>query len=178
MSTDPDDLGQGPGGDGSGGAGTPTPNSLEAVQADNERLKQENAKLREDKREERARALGAEHGLSPTQVDLLKLLPADQQETAAKALEAERGAPTGGAPPAGDGGQPPAPAAGDPAAPGAPPPDPSLQAFDGQPPGNPVGDPSLSWQDEMRERIDKAETLEEIAAIQLDYKQRSRAAGG
>lgn len=169
MSTDPEELGQGPGGDGSGGAGTPTP---DALAQEVERLKQENAKLREDKRVERARALGAEHGLTPTQTDLLKLVPADQMEEKAQALAAERGTPAGGAP-SGTDGQPTPPAT-PPADGGAPPADPSLTAFDGSPPGQPPPDPSLSWQDELHKELDQANTLEEIADIQRKYRDRQR----
>lgn len=163
MSTDPDDLGQGPG-PGNGGTGTPTPNPLAERDAEIERLKQENAKLREDKREERARALGAEHGLTPTQTDLLKLLPADQMAEKAKALADERGAAASGAPP-GDGGQPPPPAE--------PPAEPNLTDFDNAG-GKPPADPSLSWQDELRKEIDAAGSLEEIADIQRKYRDRQR----
>lgn len=163
MSTDPDDLGQGPG-DRSGGAGTPTPEQLE-----NERLKQENADLRKANREERATALGATHGLTPTQIELLKLVPKDQMEEKAIALASERQGPPSPAPAPADGdGQPPPPAD------GAPPADPSLQAFDGAPAGQPVGDPSLSWQAELHERLNEAETLEEVADIQREFRERQR----
>jgi hypothetical protein len=167
MSADPDDLGQGPGG-GNGGTGTPTPDPRDA---EVERLKQENAKLREERREERARALGAEHGLTPGMTDLLKLLPADQMEEKAKALAAER-APASGAPP-GDGGQPTPPAEPPAGATGAPPADPNLQDFE-KSGGQPPPDPSLSWQDELSKEIAGANSLEELADIQRKYRERQR----
>jgi hypothetical protein len=170
MSVDPDDLGtlEGAGGD----SGTPTPSQGDAA-ARIAQLEQENAKLREDKRAERARAVGAEFHLTPTQVELLKLVPADQIEDKAKALASEMAAaPAAPAPaPAGD-----APAS-EPPAPLPPPAEGVLASFDGPPTGNPPAAPALSWQDEMHKRVKEAKSMEEIAAIQLEYKQRQSAGG-
>jgi hypothetical protein len=168
MPDDPDDLGTLEGdGDGSG---TPTPGDGDLA-AENAKLKQENAKLREDKRAERARALGAELKLTPTQVELLKLVPADQIEEKAKALAAEMSpAPAAVPAPAGDAptGEPPA---------AEPPGADVLAGFDGGPTGNPPADPALSWQDEMAREVAAAETLEEMSAIQTKYRMRQQATG-
>src|SRR5438128_5710952 len=50
---------------------------------DTERLKRENAQLRQEIREAQASRLGTEHGLTPAQVDHLKEVPRDQQEKVA-----------------------------------------------------------------------------------------------
>jgi hypothetical protein len=155
-------------------AGTPTPTAADPKDQRIALLEQENAKLREDKRTERARALGAEHKLPASVVDLLKTVPADQMEDRAKALAAELhpaapatppSPPAGGTPPA-DPGQPPA----EPPAPV----DPTLASFEGLPGGQPT-DAALGYQDELRERLGKAESLEEIEAIQQELKQRQKA---
>jgi len=153
--------------------GTPTPTAGDPKDARIALLEQENAKLREDRRTERARALGAEHKLTPSMVELLKMVPADKMEDQAKALGDEmRGTapkppsppPTGGEPPA-DPGTPPAPT---------PPADPTLASFEQVPGGEPP-DPALGFQDELRERLNKAGTLEEIEQIQQEYRQKQKA---
>lgn len=173
MSVNPDDLGrlEGEGGE----SGTLTPSGADP-QARIRELEQENHALREDKRAERARALGAELHLAPTQVELLKLVPADQMQEKATALAEEMKQPAPAAPappPVGD--APPAPAP--PAAAGDPPLVEVLGALDGSQGGNPLPDPSLSWQDEMDRRVAAAKDLAEIAAIQQEYKQRQNATG-
>ena len=66
-------------------------------------LEADNAKLREDRRTDRADALAAKHGFAdkPTLVELLKGVPADQMQAKAEALAADLGspAPAGSAPP-------------------------------------------------------------------------------
>jgi hypothetical protein len=169
--SDPDNLGMVPGDDGS--RGTPAPSGEDAA-ARIALLEQENAKLREDKRAERARAVGAEFHLPPTAVELLKAVPADQIEEKAKALAEEmKPAPaTPPLPPTGD-----APVTEPPVA-VEPPGIDVLRGLDGPPTGKPPADPALSWQDEMAKRIDAAKTLEEIAVIQQEYKQRQQSAQG
>jgi hypothetical protein len=171
MSVNPEDLGrlEGEGGE----SGTPTPSAGDLA-AENAQLKQENAKLREDKRAERARAVGAEFHLPPTAVELLKGVPADQIEEKAKALAAEMrpASATPPLPPTGD-----APVTEPPAA-VEPPGIDVLRGLDGPPTGNPPADPALSWQDEMQRRIGAANSIEEIALIQQEYKQRQQAAQG
>lgn len=166
MATDPVDPDQGTGLEGDGEEGTPTPSEAEALRAENATLKQENAKLREGRRQDRARALGAEHQLTPTQVELLQLVPADQMEDKAKALAAEQVRAPGGPPASGE--APPQET---------PPPDegPGAETFE-RTPGTPVTDPALSWQDELNQRIAKAKDMAEIADIQREFKERQRRA--
>jgi hypothetical protein len=165
---DPGDLGMDPG-QGPGDAGTPTPAAADDRDAEIERLKQENAQLREQRRGDRAKALGAEHRLTPTQVELLALVPADQMEDKAKALAAERGgAPAPTPAPAGDaptGDQPPA----------EPPSDPVLESFEDLP-GPDAAARHKAFQDELAERINGAKSLEEIEQIQREFRDRQRAA--
>jgi len=143
-----------------GDPGTPAPTDAGSVQAENERLKQENARLREERRSDRAKALGAQHGLTPTQVELLQLVPADQMEDKAKALESERGTT--------------AVAPAEIVEPVEPVVDPALASFEEVPGGDAPAAP-LSFQGEIRERINKAESLEEIEAIQREMRDRQRA---
>lgn len=157
------DLGVGP-----GDAGTPTP-AADDRDAEIERLKQENAQLREQRRGDRARALGAEHGLTPTQTELLSLVPADQMEDKAKALAAERGgAPAPTPAPAGDAStedQPPA----------EPPSDAVLETFEDLPPAD-AAKRYKAFQDELAERINGAGSLAEIEQIQREMRDRQKAA--
>jgi hypothetical protein len=165
---DPDDLGMDPG-QGPGDAGTPTPAAADDRDAEIDRLKQENAQLREQRRGDRAKALGAEHRLTPTQVELLALVKADEMEDKAKALAAERGgAPAPPPAPAGDaptGDQPPA----------EPPSDPVLESFEDLP-GPDAAARHKAFQDELAERINGAKSLEEIETIQREMRDRQRAA--
>ena len=154
-------------------AGTPTPTAADPTKdARIAELEQENAKLREDRRAERARALGAEHKLPASVVELLKTVPADQMEEKAKTLSAElHPAPAGSpSPPAGgpaptDPGTPPA----EPSAPA----DPTLESFERVPGGDPP-DPALGFQDELLQRVNGAKSLEEIEQIQQEFKRRQR----
>jgi hypothetical protein len=79
------------------GAGTPPqPSSME------DRLKAENAKLRQNVRDERAIRLGKEHTLPDSMVERLKKVPADEQEAWAQAIVEARGSvekPPEGEPP-------------------------------------------------------------------------------
>lgn len=162
MSTDPAELGTLEGGDG-GPPGTPTPTGADPRDERIALLEQENAKLREDRRGERARALGAELKLPATAVELLKTVPADQIEEKAKALADELGSLSGSGPPP----QPAEPPPSDP-------PDPSLEVFGNTPGGAPQADPALSFQDELNKRISEAKDMAEIAQIQQEFKQRQR----
>lgn len=143
-------------------AGTPTPSDdlMERIR----RLEQENAKLREERRAERAERLGATHGLTPTEVELLRAVPADQMEAKAKALAEERAQLMASK------AEPPeqAPAAGAP----------EVSAFDQEPAATAPQDVSLSWQDEMNRRISEAKSLEEIAQIQEEFRKRQIAGTG
>ena len=164
---DPGDLGMDLGA-GPGDAGTPTP-AADDRDAEIARLKQENHDLREQRRGDRATALGAEHGLTPTMVEILKLVPADQMEDKARALAAERGgAPALTPAPAGDaptGDQPPAEPVGDAV----------LESFEDLP-GPDAAARHKAFQDELAERINGAKSLEEIEGIQREMRDRQRAA--
>lgn len=135
------------------------------------KLKAENAGLREDKRKLTSEMLGTKHSLSPTQIDLLSQQPVDKQAEIAAKLEAERQTPA----PA------PAAAAGDPAAPPADPPapappaDPKVDnpalgqvgtALDGQP----VTGPPATWQDDLAQKVQKAQSSAELEAIQQHFR--------
>lgn len=151
-----------------GDAGTPAP-AADDRDAEIERLKQENAQLREQRRGDRAKALGAEHGLTPTQVELLALVPADQMEDKAKALAAERGgAPAPTPAPAGE-----APTGDEP--PAEPVRDQALESFEDLPPAE-AATRHKAFQDELVERVQGAKSLEEIETIQREMRQRQRAA--
>ncbi len=165
MSTDPADLGTLEGGTG-GDPGTLTPPASDPRDAEIAELKQENARLREERRGERARALGAELKLPATAIELLKTVPADQIEEKAKALAAELAGTPATPPAAPSGGSEPLP-------PPSEPPDPSLAAF-GHEPGGPQPEPALSFQDELKKRIADAEDMKEIEAIQREFRERSR----
>lgn len=139
--------------------GTPTPSDdlMERIR----RLEQENAKLREERRAERAERLGVAHGLTPTEVELLKMVPADQMEAKAQALAAERASLSKA-----------------PAQPAAEPPPaehPAVASFDTEPAPQAPADTSLSWQDELNRRISEASSLEEIARIQEEFRLRQLA---
>jgi hypothetical protein len=80
--------GQGPDGSLEGATGTQPP-QVDLTKKVSE-LEAENAKLREERRTERAKALGAEHGLTPTETELLTMLKADEMEAKAAKLAEER----------------------------------------------------------------------------------------
>jgi hypothetical protein len=143
--------------------GTPTPSA--DLESRLRQLEQENAKLREERRAERAARLGVELGLTPTEVELLKMLPADQMRAKAEALAQERAQLKAADEPASE------PAAPPPAA------SPDVAAFDREPAGGqPPLDRSLSWQDELNERLAKATSLAEVQAIQEEFRARQLAA--
>lgn len=175
MQTEGDLLGQGPGQTG-GAAGAPDPSSDEVA-----KLKAENAQLREEQRKSNARELGAKHGLTETQVELISSLSRDQQPTYAERLAAEmKGQQPAAAEPSADAKrQDPGPAAAAP--PGAQGPDLSdktqatLQAMDsdrGQQTAQPA--PAESLQQELSRRLLAAGSMEEITEIQREFKQRVR----
>lgn len=85
--TDPTVYPQGGQEGGEGATGSPPPGPDEA-------LKKENAELRATNRMLQAKALGAEHGLSPTQVELLGGIDLDKQADVAKRLHDEAKPPT------------------------------------------------------------------------------------
>ncbi len=124
MQTDPPGDPQGGYDQGAGATGTPPPGPDEA-------LKRENAELREKNRQLQAQALGATHGLTPTQIELLAGQDLDKQATfasklaeEAKATQPAQPAPTPTPAPTGE---PPAQPAAQPQQP-TPVPDPAAQA--------------------------------------------------
>ncbi len=134
--------------------GTPTPSDLaERLR----KLEQENAKLREERRAERAERLGVQHGLTPTEVELLKVLPADQMEAKAQALAEER-----------------AKLLGQRAAEPEPQPPEELKDFDKGPEAPPPSPPT-SLQDEMLRRISEAQSFDEIQRLQEEWRRRQLA---
>ena len=163
-------------GDGTGATGTSTP-TVEELQKQLADSEAKNATLREERRTDRATALGAEHGLTPTAVGLLSQIPVDQQEEKAKALAAEMGKPAAPATPASQGGNPPPEGAGDPAA------DPAVDAMataGGTTPVPTGGDGAqTSWQAEMAAEMGALDPgdFEGMKAIQAKYQSRSRDEG-
>lgn len=182
MSSDPADLGQGLGNDlGSQGGSSPD---------EAQRLKDENASLRQQNRAERADRLAVQHGLSPTQAELLKGVDLDKQEDYAKRLseEAKGAAPPAEPKPDQDPGkaQEPAPepkqtppqGEGEPKPQGQAAPDPVSQMGEGAASGSPTGDLPASVQEEFTQRINKAESLEEMNAIQAEMRNAQKQAEG
>lgn len=176
MQTDPADPAQGAGDPGTGATGSPD------LAAENARLKEDNAKAREELRQSTAKTLGTTHGLTPTQIELLSQQPRDKQEEIAKKLgeETKAAAGAGAAAPAGD------PAAGtDPAAPaatGTPAAEPadaaalaSMAAGGEQPQGGAVA--PTDWRAQMDREVAEASAkgdFDAIQAIQSKYKRISR----
>ena len=168
MQVDPTYGGQGSPAGGSGETGTQPPQTA----ADAKRiadLEAENATLREERRQERAKALGTEHGLTPTEVSLLSGLKADEMAATAAKLAEERKAitPPPATLPTGDPGTPapvPPPAV-------EPPNAPVLAAMNTGGEGAPgvVEMPPANTTDAMIREINGATSMEEIERIQLKY---------
>jgi len=157
---DPNDLGQGPGEGGGPPAGTSPPSG--ALEAENAKLKEENAKFRAERRQERTVALVEQHGLTARQaVELASLGSIEEIESkAASFAEANRAAGVS-TPPA------PAPA---PAPAAEPAIAPALAGLDGgEGGGTPTAAP-LSWVEEMQKELDAASSLAEMQQIQDKYK--------
>lgn len=177
MGMEPEDLGQGPEGQVPGASSSPGDDLRKRV----EQLEQENAKLREDRRHDRAAAFGERYGLTPTQVELLSTLKADEIEAKAKALHEEQAArsapeptPAGGGEPQG-GAEPPAGET-----PTSEPPNADVleKAGEGDD-GSPPGEPALGFQDELaralNDAVQRQASPEEFAAIQREFRERQRA---
>lgn len=167
--TTPDDAGQGLAGDEAGATGGSDPGAADAA------LKAENAGLRQANREERAKRLGAEHQLTPTQVELLQSVAFDEQEKYATRLAEESKAQANNvgsaAPPAQDGqGE------------NAPPPPEAADALAGMESGGEApqgGDqPASDWQTQMNQELAAAATkgdFDLVQEIQAKYQAISRA---
>jgi hypothetical protein len=170
MAMDPNDLGQGLGGDGDPATGTP-PNPASDQAAEVERLKRENAKLREERRHSTVDALVEAHGLSAKQALVIARLDTlDEIEAKAKEFAEANRAAAASAP----AGEQPAPAPTEPA--GQPTDAEGLQAMGEGGEGAQPTAASLSWRDQMDQEINGAESLEEVAQIQLKYKKLQQAA--
>lgn len=156
---------------GSGETGDPaTGNSPPSGDAEVARLKEENAKLRADRRNDRVRSLVAEHELSASQaLDLASL--GDLNDIEAKAAEFAAA-------------KPPAPAAPEAATPPPPTGEPAnadqLASMENGGEGASPSPESLSWIDQMNKEVNEAGSLEEIVEIQNRYRvlQQERVAGG
>jgi hypothetical protein len=166
---DPNELGQGPGEGGAPAAGSPP--AQPDLEAENARLKEENAKLRADRRRERTAALIDQHSLTARQaLELAGLGSLEEIEKRAEEFAVENAKAAGQAPPA------PAPA---PSA--EPSSEPSqvdaLAAMQG---GTDGGQPTpavdTSWTARMNAEIQKATTLDEVRAIQDKYRAEQMAA--
>jgi hypothetical protein len=169
MLTDPNDPGQGPGGPGFGATGSQPPQTA----ADAKRiadLEAENATLREERRQERAKTLGVEHGLTPTEVSLLSGLKADEMATTAAKLAEERKAitPPPTTPPTGE----PAPTS----TPAAEPPNAgALAAMQSGGEGAPsaIQTPPANSTEAMWAEVNAATSYEDVVRIQQKYKRMS-----
>ena len=159
-------------GQGLGGDQTPTGTQPpQTAAADAKRiadLEAENAKLREERRADRAKVLGSQHGLTPTQVELLSTVNADEMEAkAAKLGEEFKALVAAGATPA-------AAAAAVGATPPAEPPNAAalaaMQMGSGGQGAPPVVDtPPANTTDAMMREIGQATSMEEVEAIQQKY---------
>jgi hypothetical protein len=135
-----------------------------------------NAKLREERRNERAQKLGAELKLDEPTVGLLRTLNADEMEAKAKEIAAARGAAAPAAPAPTD---PPTPAAAPtegqqpPPAQTPPPVDPGVDAMAKGGDGAPAPVVSDSTAD-LNTRLSNAKSMEEIKAIQEEMKAKER----
>ncbi len=166
MQVDPTDPGQGPGNAQGGDGGSPPEGSQPGTDPDRERLERENAQLRQQRREDRAALLGMQHNLSPAQVLELAKVNLDQQEARVQEWLAQRPQGQASAPPA----SAPEPTPQQPAPTGEPPNPEALQRMEAT--GEPSAEVRLSWVEEMNARVAQAETLEEIAEIQREYRNR------
>lgn len=159
---------------GAGATGAQTPEAGETAEQKRIReLEAETAQLREERRTDRATALGAQHGLTPTMTEMLAGVPADQQEAKAKQLaeEIKTAAPA----PSGPGGNPPpAPVTQDPPA------DPAVDAMGtgGSSPAPATPQAPSGWSAQMEAEIKAAEPgdFEAIKQIQEKYQRISREA--
>lgn len=169
MDPDPMDPGQGAGGEGVGATGIPPADDVAAIKRHNVELEAENAKLRAERRRDRAAALVDQHGLTARQALEIasKTTLEEIEEAAAKFGEANRAAGAGQQP------SPPATAPPGPA-PGQPPNVDALRAMDGGEDGGQVTPPSLSWVEQMNQEVQNAQSLEEVVRIQDKYKQLQR----
>lgn len=170
MSMDPNDLSQGLGGDGAPAPGSPPGAD---VSAENAQLKEENAKLRADRRDDVVRAAIREHELTAEQaLELARM--GDLNQIKEKVEEFVKAKPAAPAAPAATGD--PAPPA-DPAPPSTDPP--NVAVLEGMQGGGdgapvpPVGDQSLTGR--MNAELGKATTLEEMQEIQNRYKREQMA---
>lgn len=147
-------------GTGSSDPGSSSPEEAQALQAELERIKKENAELREERRVARAQSLGQQFGLDEATVELISKQKADEMEDYAKRIADAR---AGGTPPPSE--LPPNPPANtDPEA---------LKALGQQPAGGtPPKTPTPA--EAMQAEIAAAKTLEEIQAIQTKYIQLER----
>jgi len=169
MDPDPMDPGQGAGGEGAGATGTPPADDVAAIKRHNVELEAENAKLRAERRRDRAAALIDQHGLTARQALELagKNTLEEIEETAAKFAEGNRAA---------GGSQPPSTPAVSPAAPpsGEPPNMEGLRAMDGGDDGGQPTAPTLSWVEQMNKEVQGAQSLEEVQRVQDKYRQLQR----
>ncbi len=166
---------------GNGAGGTSAPSDDAKVRE----LEEKNAKLREELRQSQAATLGATHGLTKTEIELLAGQPRDKQEEIAKRLadEAKGVQPAATTtPPSPEGGPVPPPAGTAPAAgPALTPPDPeaaAAQAAFGSD-GNQqpiVATTQGSLTERMNAELAKAESVEDMQAIQDKYKAEMREA--
>lgn len=169
MEPDPMDPGQGAGGEGEGAAGSSPADDAEALKRRNVELEADNAKLRAERRRDRAAALVDQHGLTARQALEIasKTTLEEIEEAAAKFGEANRAAGAG---------QQPSPPAVPPAVPpsGEPPNVEGLRAMDGGDDGGQPTAPTLSWVEQMNKEVQGAQSLEEVQQIQDKYRQLQR----
>jgi hypothetical protein len=138
----------------------PTPEAPPAAPSQDEKWKQENAKLRDENRRLNAEALASRHGLNEAEARLLTRVPKDEQEAEAKALADARQA------------APPTPVAREEEP--VPEPDPALADMgdvpnnDGEPFVNPTSD------EEIGKRISGASSAAEVDRILDDIKDAHR----
>jgi hypothetical protein len=157
MAQDPQELGHGSGENGDPATGTPAPSG----DAEIARLKEENAKLRADRRNDRVRSLVVQHDLSATQALELASL-GDLNEIESKAAEFVQAKP---AAPAGAPAAAPAPVpSGEPADAG------QLASMETGGEGAQPTPANLSWVEQMNAEVNSAGSLAEIQEIQNRYK--------
>lgn len=175
MSIDPTELGGGPPPDptGQGGSPPPDPKDAEIAKLRDQLSDSEgrNAKLREERRNDRATALGSELKLDQPTVDLLKELPADQMEARAKAIAEARGAPPPTPPPTDPAPAQPQEGQQPPATP--PPSDPNVEQMGRGGDGSPAPVVTDATAD-LQTRLKNAKSTEEMQAIQDELKAKER----